>query len=144
MNRNWKMLCLALLLVSRNVCALNTLPTGQEWRTWGEETRLLYVSAYLSGYWNGFNGGCTTGQRLYSAGKAKDISGLPGEKCIPKALTYSQPLETYVSAISSYYTSFPGDKNVPVYKLLEGLSDQRRLTIQQMHSYFPSGIRKSE
>ncbi len=38
--------------------------------------------------------------------------------------------------ITDYYRSYPSDRYVPIFKVLEGLSDARNLTIQRMHEYY--------
>ena len=88
----------------------------------------------------GFRDGCVVGQEVYSA----KPGGLPGEKCVAKVPLYSKPLEAYVATITEYYSSYATDRNVPIFKILEGLSDARGLTLQQMHEYFPASVRKEE
>jgi hypothetical protein len=111
---------------------------GDDWLKWSDDSKLAYVSGYVHGQSRGFKDGCTVGEELYST----KMRGLPGEKCIAKAPTYSNALESYIRTITEYYRSYPNDRNVPVFKVLEGLSDGRSLTLRQMHEYFPSSIRK--
>ena len=69
---------------------------------------------------------------------------MPGEKCIPEHPAYSKNLEKYVGMITEFYHTYPGDKAVPIFKLLDGMSDQRNLTLKQMHEYYGSSVRKSQ
>lgn len=108
---------------------------------WSDETRLAYVSAYLWGYGRGFRDGCEAGERIYSAGRSR---GLPGEKCIPEHPAYSKNLENYAGVITEFYRTYPDDKGVPIFKLLDGMSDQKSLTLKQMHEYYGSSARKSQ
>ncbi len=119
----------------------NALVEGADWLKWTDETKLAYVSAYLWGHQRGFRDGCEAGQRIYSAGKPK---GLPGEKCLPQAPAYSRYLERYAVTITEFYRTYPDDKGVPISTLLDGMSDQRNLTVKQMHEYYGSGARKQE
>jgi hypothetical protein len=121
--------------------AANVLEPGADWLKWSDDTRLVYISAYLSGHARGFRDGCEVGQEIYSAGKP---SGLPGEKCIPKFPKHSENLEDYAATITNYYRSYPGDGHVPIFKLLEGLSDSRKLTIQQLHPYYGPSAKKPQ
>ena len=111
-----------LAFVSTTTPAGDTLDAGRDWLKWGNQTRLAYVSAYLHGQGRGFRDGCILAQGLYSAGEP---SGLPGETCVARAPSYSRNLEDYVAKITEYYRSYPGDRNVPIFEVLEGLSDAR-------------------
>src|SRR5215475_14239233 len=116
----------------------NPFETGDIWMRWNDEAKLQYISAYLLGNSRGFRDGCEMGQKLYSADKA----GLPGEKCTGKFVKYSKSMEEYVKLITDYYSAYPNDRSVPIFKLIEGLSDARNLAIQKMHAYY--GVGKSE
>lgn len=118
--------------------AANPFETGDNWMRWNDDAKLQYISAYLLGNSRGFRDGCEMGQQTYSADKA----GLPGEKCIGKVAKYSKNMEEYVKLITDYYNAYPDDRSVPIFKLIEGLSDARNLTIQKMHAYYGAG--KSE
>ena len=122
----------------QNACASSVLQTGEDWLTWNEDSRVNYVSAYLSGHARGFRDGCETGQQIYTVSRSK---GLPGEECIRKEPQYSRKLEDYAAKITEFYNSYPQDNRVPVLKLLDGMSDRRNLSIRQMHGYYgtPSG-----
>jgi hypothetical protein len=118
--------------------AADAFETGDDWLKWSNDARLAYVSAYLHGQGRGFRDGCVVAEKVYSV----NASGLPGEKCIAKVPTYSKPLEVYTATITEYYRSYSSDRNVPIFKILEGLSDARALTLRQMHEYFPSALRR--
>src|SRR5713101_5168326 len=104
--------------------ATDAFEAGNDWLKWNNETRLAYASAYVRGHGRGFRDGCVVGQEVYSVGKS---SGLPGEKCVAKLAPYSKPLEEYVAVITEYYHSYPSDREVPIFRVLEGLSDARSL-----------------
>lgn len=126
----------ALLVVMaslQSASASSVLQAGEDWLKWNEQSRVNYVSAYLWGHARGFRDGCQTGQQIYSVSESK---GLPGEKCIGKQPQYSKKLEDYAAAITKFYNSYPQDKRVPVVKLLDGMSDRRNLSFQQMHDYY--------
>jgi hypothetical protein len=135
------LLMIAVVLKPVTSFAADAFEAGDDWLKWRSETRLAYVSAYVRGRGRGFRDGCVVGQGLYSAGES---SGLPGEKCIAKIPPYSKLLEDYVATITEYYHSYPSDRDVPIFKVLESLSDTRSLSIQQMHTYLPGTERKRE
>ena len=132
---------LVLVFDTGGVLAAGPSETGDNWIRWSNETRTAYVSGYLWGRARGFRDGCEAGQKAYSTGKSR---GLPGEKCIPKHPNYSRNLEDYVGSISNYYSAYPTDGYVPIFRVLEGLSDTQKLTIAQMHEYYSSNTRKPE
>jgi hypothetical protein len=57
----------------------------------------------------------------------EEISGLPGERCIVELPVHSQNLEDYAATITRFYRAYPSDRQVPVFKLIEGLSDAKKL-----------------
>jgi len=132
---------LVLVFGTGGVLAAGPLETGDNWSQWSKETRTAYVSGYLWGLARGFRDGCEAGQKTYSIGKSR---GLPGEKCILKHPNYSRNLEDYVDGITNYYGVYPADDYVPIFKVLEGLSDARKLTVAQMHEYYSSNTRKPQ
>ena len=131
----------AMVLSSGRSLGANSLKEGDDWLKWSDETRLIYVSAYVSGHARGFRDGCEAGQRIYSVGKSK---GLPGEKCIPESPTYSKYLESYVGMITEFYRTYSSDNGVPIWRLLDDMSDKRNLTLKQIHEYNGANARKPE
>jgi hypothetical protein len=81
---------------------------------------MVYVSAYIWGNARGFRDGCEAGEKMYSIAK---LHGLPGEKCIPRYASYSRKLVDYADGITGYDSAYPADRYVPIFKVLEGLSD---------------------
>jgi len=59
-----------------------------------------------------------------------------GQRCVGRGETFSKTEEDYLDKITDFYQSFPADRQVQVGKILEGLCDERRLTLQQM-PWFP-------
>lgn len=109
---------------------------GDEWLKWNGDTRLVYVGAYAAGFDRGFVDGCRTAGELEPRSRA---TGLPGEECIAKEPGYPKTLEEYVDAVTKFYDSYPTDRYVPIRRVLDGLSDARNLTIQQIHQYSSEG-----
>ena len=134
-------LVLVLVLHGRRIVAANSFENGDDWLRWSNETRTVYVSAYLWGRARGFRDGCETGQKTYSTGK---LRGLPGEKCIPKRPTYSRNMEDYVGGVTDYFSAYPAARYVSIFKVLEGLSDAQKLTVTQMHEYYGSSSRRPQ
>jgi hypothetical protein len=134
-------LLLGIALLPSVALPAGLIPTGENWTKWDGETRMAYVQAYIHGTARGFRDGCVVGQRLYTVGRPK---GLPGEKCVVKYPQYSKYLEDYVSTITDYYHSYPADQDVPIFNVLESLSDSKALSIQQMHEQLPGSVRKRQ
>jgi hypothetical protein len=119
----------------------NPVPSGDEWSTWSDDTRIGYISTYMLGYARGFRDACETGQEIYSNEKP---TRAPRDKCFDKAYKYSKNIEDYAAAITEYYHAYPSDRKVPVFELLEGLSDARNLSPQKMHQYYGSPEKRSQ
>jgi len=132
---------LILIFVAGTTAAANPFEDGEVWQKWSNETRMVYVSGYLWGNGRGFRNGCEAGEKTYSSGK---LHGLPGEKCIPKHPNYSRSMKDYADGITDYYAAYPADRYVPIFKVLEGLTDARKLTVPQMHEYFPASSKKPQ
>jgi hypothetical protein len=115
--------------------ASGVFETGQEWLSWSNDARETYLSMYITAYSRGFRDGCETGQEIYSTRKP---SSLLEERCVGKAHKFSRNLEDYSETISRYYQTYPEDQHVQVFKLIEGLADDRKLTMKQMHEYYSS------
>jgi hypothetical protein len=122
--------------------ASNPVEDRDAWLKWNNETRMVYVFAYIWGNARGFRDGCRAGERAYSLGGK--LRGLPGEKCTTTYASYSRKLVDYVDGITGYYGAYPADHYVPIFKVLEGLSDARKLTAPQMHEYFPATSKKPQ
>lgn len=137
-----KLLLSTALVTALHLAAIaSSFENGNDWSRWSKETQSVYVSAYLSGHARGFRDGCEVGQKTYSTGK---LHGLPGEKCLPKAPNYSRQLEEYVTDVTNYYSAYPTDLHVPIFRVLDGLSDARKLTVNQMHDYYGSSSRRPQ
>jgi len=129
------------MLAAGRASAANPVEDGDAWLKWNNETRMVYVSAYIWGNARGFRDGCVAGEKAYSIGK---LRGLPGEKCTPKYANYSRKLKAYADGVTDYYAAYTADRYVPIFNVLEGLSDARKLTVQQMHEYFPASSKKPQ
>ncbi len=104
---------------------------GEEWMKWSAEMRLLYVSAFLTGYDRGFDDGC----KMAEDADVPRPNGLPGAKCISKEPSHSKSLEAYVDLVTEYYTTYPKDRYVNIRTILQDLSDTRHLSLAQIHQY---------
>jgi hypothetical protein len=135
---NWArmfLMCALVFLVWGQCFGSTPFPGGDDWSAWSNDTRISYISTYMFGYARGFRDACETGQEIYSNDK---LPRAPRDKCFERAYKYSKNLEDYAEKITAYYREFPNDRKVPVFKLIEGLSDSRNLTLQKMHEYYGS------
>jgi hypothetical protein len=123
---------LAFVLFSAARVPIRGTGEGNDWLKWNEETRLIYVSAYVIGFDHGFTQGCKTAEETNSVVRS---TGLPGDKCIAREPKHPQKLENYVQQITKYYESYPADRFVPIRTLIDSLSDTKNLTLQQIHQY---------
>ena len=110
---------------------------GERWLSWSDETRIGYVTGFLWGFEQGYFQGCEVGEKTYSTRP----SGLPGEKCIAKIPNHLKTPGEYAEIITSYYISYPDDRNVRVLSLLVGLQSNPDLTIQEIHKTYPSSAK---
>jgi len=120
------------LLSSVMGIAANDVAEGEQWLKWSDETKFGYVSAYVVGFDSGVFQACKEAERMWRP-KSTD---LPGRECRQQVPGHSKKLEYYVSTITDYYHSYPEDRYVTIHTLLDGLSDARNLTIEQMHQYY--------
>lgn len=117
----------------------NGVAEGEQWLKWSDETKLEYVSAYVVGFDSGVFHACEQAEKMWQ----QKSTELAATKCRQQVPGHSQQLESYVSAITHYYHSYPDDRYVTIRTLLDGLSDARNLTIQQMHHYYgPSSTKQ--
>jgi hypothetical protein len=138
--RPTRLLLVLLLAIAVNPgSSLGATPTaeGEAWLKWSDETRLAYVSAYFSGHARGFRDGCEDAERIHAGGKLKG-------PCTAEPPVYSKMLEDYAGMVTEFYRSYPTDRSVPIYQLLDGMSDKRNLTIQQMHEYFGGSAKRPQ
>ena len=112
--------------------AANAVAEGEQWLKWSDETKLVYVSAYIIGFDNGVFQACKQAEKMWQPKSTE----LPGRKCRQQIPGHTKQLEYYVSVVTDYYHSYPNDRYVTVRTLLDGLSDARNLTIQQIHQYY--------
>jgi hypothetical protein len=120
--------------------AANGVAEGEQWLKWSDETKLGYVSAYVVGFDSGVSQACKQAEKMWRP----KSTALPGRECRQQTPGHSKQLEHYVSTITDYYHSYPEDRYVTIRTLLDGLSDARNLTIQQMHQYYGPSSKKPE
>jgi hypothetical protein len=121
-------LCTAARVSSHPVASAD----GEKWLKWSDETRNAYIESYTDGFLDGFVRGCDVGQQTYSHTRPK---GLPGEKCVARAPVFSKHVAYYKDKISEFYRSYPKDLAVPISEVLQGLGDERNLSLQQIDEY---------
>lgn len=130
-------LLLAVAVKPERSLSATPIAEGEAWLKWSDETRVAYVSAYFWGHARGFRDGCEAAERISAGGKLK-------RPCTAEPPVYSKILEDYAGMVTEFYRSYSTDRSVPIFQLLDGMSDKRNLTIQQMHEYFGDSAKRSQ
>jgi len=128
-------LFLALALCSAGAPGADNFSPGETWLKWSDETRIAYVEGYIWGQERGFSEACKEAEKLW----VRKPTGLPGEKCITKMPRYPNYPANYAAMISQYYSLYPADRSLSVRRLLEGMTDNHSLTVEQMHRSYHVG-----
>jgi hypothetical protein len=132
---------LAIVILSSGTgIGANAVAEGEQWLKWSDETKLEYASAYVQGFDSGVFQACKQAEKMWQPKSTE----LPGKKCRQQMPGHTKKIEYYVSTITDYYHSYPEDQYVTIGTLIDGLSDARNLTIQQMHRYYGSSPKKAQ
>jgi hypothetical protein len=138
--RSLASILIIVILSSGTSIAANAIAEGEQWLKWSDETKLEYVSAYVVGFDSGVFQACKQAEKMWQS----TSTDLPGKKCRQEMPGHTKQIEYYVSTITDFYHSYPEDRYVTIRTLLDGLSDARNLTIQQMHQYYGPSSKKPQ
>lgn len=95
---------------------------------------------FIEGYRRGSSAGHVDACDLFSEPIKRQLppvstpSGILLDPCQGRTRNWSKGTEELVRQIDDFYVRFPGDRGVHVTNLIQNLSDQSGLTIEQIHA----------
>ncbi len=117
-------------------------PLGGDWINWSPDMRTQYIRGYYEGYQRGDHIGCGDIIAFFSDKELPANIAMPEEpaqKCLEVMLRWSNPDELYAEKITQYYETYRTDYNIPVPMMMEKLSEQKHMTLEQIHHWFLTG-----
>jgi len=108
---------------------------GENWLRMTPTERLYFVEGYRKGSAAGHLDACellsgTVRDRLPPASTP---GGITLDPCQARARSWSVGTEAVVKQVDEFYSRFPDTREVQVTNLIQNLSDQAALTIEQIH-----------
>ncbi len=107
---------------------------GEDWLSWSPEQRIIFVDAYLIGYWRGKSEACLAADRLFELDKpVRDPKEIVANRCLRHTKDYSKDADLYASVITQFYTEHVEYHNIPNVNLIELLIDGRYETADEIY-----------
>jgi len=109
---------------------------GDSWLRMTAAEKVYFVEGFKIGSSEGHSEACL----LFNDLAKKQLppvstpSGIVVDPCQGRTRNWSQGTEALVRQIDDFYSRFPGDRGVHVTGLIQNLSDQSGLTIEQIHA----------
>ncbi len=146
--RDWTLI--ALVLVSWGLlgfCAYRVLITnrferpygrllGDHWIRMTPAEKRYFVEGYKRGSSSGHSDACLLFNDLAKQQllPVSHPSGIVLDPCQGRARSWSKGTEGLVRQMDNFYSRFPGDRGLHIESLIQNLSDQSGLTIEQIHA----------
>lgn len=127
---------LALLAIGRAQAGSEPQTPAELWLSWSPEARAEYVQGYLSGFLEGKRAACSFYEEKVAAAPQKPVppDKLPRQACLAAQPDFKEPyFQTYVDAITNYYTKYPHDRQAGIPRILLELASPPSLTVDQIH-----------
>lgn len=112
---------------------------GDNWLGWDESGRKGFILGYLSGYKNGHNEGCGKAIRFFVPDGTISHGPDPRADCENSQSFFPDTPDHYAQLITSFYQTYPGDREIPLPMMLWLLSDQENRTPEQIHEWYVNG-----
>ena len=107
---------------------------GKLWLSWSADERHGFTAGYVWGYQRGFTEACLAYSEANPPAKTTlDLADSPLQKCNLRKPTYSHSAKQYEEAITSYYTKYPSDVDLPIPWLFLAFSDSEHKTAEEVH-----------
>ena len=107
---------------------------GEGWLTWSPEQRIIFVDAYLIGYWRGKSEACLAADSLFELDKpVRDPNEIVVARCLRHTKDYSKDADHYTSVITKFYTEHVEYHNIPNVYLMRLLIDDRYKTADEIY-----------
>jgi hypothetical protein len=107
---------------------------GEGWLSWSPEQRVIFVDAYLIGYWRGKSNACYAASTLLD--KEISIHQLDervGARCLRHTESYSKDAYHYANVMTQFYAEHVEYRNIPNIYLMMLLIDGRYETADEIY-----------
>jgi hypothetical protein len=137
----------AFLLIILGIVVMWSLPVkaaqdgseGEEWMKWDNNTRRVYVRAYVQGSMNGFNRGCDDGVSSAQPNAQGEAVLRFMTACLSRSPISQRDSMKMVDQITDFYTRYPAQRFLDISDVLLGL--HAGLTRDQIHEHYV-GVRR--
>jgi hypothetical protein len=109
------------------------LREGDSWLQWRHDAREEYVYGFSAGYAGGYESACRVMDELWNGPKGLNAENDPLKKCFERETSLSQSADYYADAVTKFYESYPGDRDIMIEEVLEQLA--KGLTVEQVHAH---------
>jgi hypothetical protein len=116
-----------------------TQKDGDLWLAWNKSMREGFVRGYLSGYKDGHNEGCGEAIRFFVPEGTVLKGPDPDAHCENAQSLLSQEPDQYAEQVTTFYTTYSTDREIPLPMMLWLLSDQQNKNPKQIHEWFVNG-----
>ena len=126
----------SVLLVASTPARMDSqaIATGEEWLSWSQQQRSVFVDAYLMGYLSGKSDACIGAADLFELDKpVQDLNESVDRRCFRHAKSYSKRADYYTGVITQFYTEHPEYRNIPNIYLMLLLIDDRYKTADEIY-----------
>jgi hypothetical protein len=109
---------------------------GDSWLRMTLAEKVYFVEGYRRGSLAGHIDACElfTKQAKEQLPPVSTPTGIVLDSCQGRARNWSKGSRELVSQLDDFYSRFPGDRGVHVTNLIQNLSDESGLTIEQIHA----------
>jgi hypothetical protein len=116
-----------------------TQKDGDLWLGWDKSAREGFVRGYLSGYKTGHNEGCGEAIRFFVPDGTVIKGPDPDAHCEKAQSFFSHKPDSYVEQVTTFYMTYPTDREVPLPLMLWLLSDEQGKAPEKIHQWFVNG-----
>jgi hypothetical protein len=109
---------------------------GDDWLHMSAAEKTYFAEGYQRGSLAGHRDACGlfNDQDKEHLPPVSTPSGIVLDPCQGRARNWSKGTEELVKQIDAFYSRFPNDRGIHVTNLIQNLSDQSGLTIEQIHA----------
>jgi hypothetical protein len=126
---------LAVMLCCLPASAIKNGSEGEEWIKWTPEARVIYIRAYVAGFYKGHVNGCDTGiSAVPPVRKSHDIDSKARTKCLGAFPFLDGDPIRFVPLITDFYTNYPGQRHFDISDVL--LQASKGHSVKEIHEHF--------
>jgi hypothetical protein len=112
---------------------------GDEWLAWQTVERRGFVRGYLVGYKDGHEGGCADAIGFLVPDGTVIRGPDPRAQCINTQSYFPRNSDYYATAITSFYETYPAEREIPLPMMFWLLSNQMDRSPAQIHEWYVNG-----